>query len=384
LLDLGARLNLPGLVKDDGSPAYPDGYADYIVNHERMPGVGPLAGWRGENGDSHGKGAVNPNQLEKYIENGCFWSDHFTDEQLYYKHSNRAYLDYAHKMGWIGHPDRIIMHFYSEILQSFRLAGEGHGPHVPPEKERERIVKYFDPYPIWYEALEEKGQDLKEYPIHALTQRPMHMYHSWGSQNAWLRQLTAQNRLYMSDLLGAELDIGDDDWVRISSRHGAVKGQVRLMAGVNKNTVWTWNAIGKRKGTWGLSNDAPEATKGFLLNHVISELFPPRADGYSYSNSDPITGQAAWFDLRVKIEKCDPVEGAETDPMFAEIPKPKTRYDSPDILQYGAEFDGPMSGKTDGQHMEWIGHRHENAVAGRGVRDGVKNKISSSDGGDAS
>ncbi|MEC8573609.1 MAG: formate dehydrogenase, partial [Pseudomonadota bacterium] len=66
---------------------------------------------------------------------------------------------------------------------------------------------------------------------------------------------------------------------------------------------WTWNAIGKRKGAWALEENAPEATKGFLLNHLIHELLPPKGDGMRWANSDPITGQAAWFDLKVKIEK---------------------------------------------------------------------------------
>jgi len=72
LLDLGARLGLPGMTNDDGSPKYRD-YADYMVNHERAPGVGLLAGWRGERGDEHGKGAPNPEQLRRYIEHGGFW-----------------------------------------------------------------------------------------------------------------------------------------------------------------------------------------------------------------------------------------------------------------------------------------------------------------------
>jgi anaerobic selenocysteine-containing dehydrogenase len=42
LLELGARLGLPGMVHADGSPLYRD-YADYIVRHERTPGVGLLA-----------------------------------------------------------------------------------------------------------------------------------------------------------------------------------------------------------------------------------------------------------------------------------------------------------------------------------------------------
>ena len=46
LLDLGARLKLPGFITENGKPKFKD-YADYIVNHERRPGVGPLAGFRG-------------------------------------------------------------------------------------------------------------------------------------------------------------------------------------------------------------------------------------------------------------------------------------------------------------------------------------------------
>src|SRR5829696_6163586 len=73
LIELGARLGLPAFVDADGAPRYPGGYKDYIALHERTPGIGPLAGWRGENGDQAGKGAPNPHQLARYIANGCFW-----------------------------------------------------------------------------------------------------------------------------------------------------------------------------------------------------------------------------------------------------------------------------------------------------------------------
>ena len=72
LLDLGARLELPGMVYAVGSPRYPGGYPDYMVHHERKPGVGMLAGWRGENGADEGVGAPNPDQLSAYAENDCF------------------------------------------------------------------------------------------------------------------------------------------------------------------------------------------------------------------------------------------------------------------------------------------------------------------------
>ena len=77
---------------------------------------------------------------------------------------------------------------------------------------------------------------------------------------------------------------------------------------------------GKRKGTWALSDDAPEATRGFLLNHLIDELLPDRGDGRRWSNSDPVTGQAAWFDLRVCVEKCAPPP--EAQPGFPPLKSP--------------------------------------------------------------
>ena len=57
---------------------FPAAIPDYIVNHERAPGIGPLAGWRGEDGTDHGRGAPNPDQLKRYVENGGFWQQEFS------------------------------------------------------------------------------------------------------------------------------------------------------------------------------------------------------------------------------------------------------------------------------------------------------------------
>jgi len=165
----------------------------------------------------------------------------------------------------------------------------------------------------------------------------MHMYHSWGSQNAWLRQITTANRLYLHYDLAKEIGVEDDGWVWVSSEIGRVRCQVRLMDGVNDKTVWTWNAIGKRSGAWNLADDAPEATQGFLLNHLISELLPERGGGYRFSNSDPVTGQAAWYDLRVKIEKAGKEEAEETSPRFEKLVNPSGRV-LPDVSTFGASF----------------------------------------------
>ncbi|UUX49409.1 molybdopterin oxidoreductase family protein [Nisaea acidiphila] len=335
LIELGVRLGLPGLTKEDGSAKYPGGYPDYIANHERAPGVGPLAGWRGADGTEGGKGAPNPDQLKRYIENECFWRHEFAPEERYYKHSNKTYLETATKLGFIGAPNQIVMQLYVEPLQRFRLAGEGHGDLQPPEKDRDRLKRYFDPLPVWYQPFEESEVDTSSFPMHAITQRPAAMYHSWGSQNAWLRQLHGKNPLFISRERAEQLGIGDGDWVRVTSHHGKIKVPVKLMEGVNPDTVWTWNAIGKRRGAWNLGKDAPEATKGFLLNHVISELLPARGDGYRYANADPVTGQAAWYDLRIRLEKAEPDRpGAVSEPQFPELGNPSSVARPNGPLQY--------------------------------------------------
>jgi anaerobic selenocysteine-containing dehydrogenase len=317
LIELGARLKLPGFVTDAGAPRFPGGYPDYIVNHERGPGIGSLAGFRGADGRSYGKGAPNPKQLDAYVENGCFAEYRLTREQRYYKHANKAYLDWAKDVGFIGAAAPVVFQLYLEPLQNFRLTARGHGAIQPPQTHRARIEKYFDPIPFWYPPFESDGEDRS---FSAITQRPMHIYHSWGSHNAWIRQITAENRLYMHRERAAKLGIADGDWVWIASAIGRVKGRVKLMDGVNPDTVWTWNAVGRRAGAAALDPDAPESMRGFLLNHLITELLPEREGGYRFSNSDPITGQAAWYDLRVSITKAAPDEAHETSPRFEPIP----------------------------------------------------------------
>ena len=102
------------------------------------------------------------------------------------------------------------------------------------------------------------------------------------------------------------------------------------MDGVNPDTCWTWNAIAKRAGAWGLAPEAPEATRSFLLNHLIDELLPEREGGYRYANADPVTGQAAWYDLRVRIERVAPAEAGLKAP--ANLPA------RPATSRYGLEF----------------------------------------------
>lgn len=333
LVDLGARLGLPGMVNEDGSAKYRD-YADYIIHHQRRPGVGPLSGWRG-NGNQTGRGAPNADQINQYIENGGFFETHVPKEALYFKHANQAWQDFAVEMGLQDGPVENVFQLYLEPLRKFQLCAEGKADPQPPETHRDRIKKCFDPLPIWYPPFEGTEIDEKEFPYHALTQRPAAMYHSWGSQNPWLRQIHETNPMYIPGEICDKIGLADGDWAWITSHHGKIKVPVKRMNAVNSKTIWTWNAIGKRKGAWALGDDAPETTKGFLLNHLINELLPPKGDGLRWANSDPITGQAAWFDLRVKIEKAEP--GAEvSEPQFDA--QESSGFTVKNDLSYGKEW----------------------------------------------
>jgi anaerobic selenocysteine-containing dehydrogenase len=329
LIELGARIGLPGFLNEDGTPKWKD-YADYIVNHERRPGVGPLAGFRGDDGDQFGRGTVNPEQLDKYIENGGFAIEHLPDAARYMKPWNQDYQDWAVKIGLFDAPQPYLFQLYVEPMRKFQCAAEGHGDIQPPDHMRDRLKEVMDPLPIWYAPLEDSSVDPDEFDVHALTQRPMAMYHSWGTQNAWLRQLHGENPLYLPTKLWEKHGFAEGDWARVTSVHGEITVPVAHQAALNENTVWTWNAIGKRKGAWALSEDAPEANKGFLLNHLIHELLPPKGDGLRWANSDPITGQAAWFDLRVKIEKAE--AQSESQPALDPIKSPVPQ--GPDHLEW--------------------------------------------------
>ncbi|MGI9288511.1 MAG: molybdopterin oxidoreductase family protein [Pseudomonadales bacterium] len=302
LIELAGRLDFPAFTEDDGSRAYSD-YKEFIVNHERAPGIGFLAGWRGKNGDQHLRGEPNPEQWERYIENQCFFKYELEDKQRFYRHANRDYLELALVAGWVGSTDQILIELYSEPLQKFRLAGQGlyDGPMPYEEQHKQRLSEYFDPLPFYYAPLEQQRIDRNEYRFHAVNQRPMFMYHSWDSQNAWLRQIMSKNFLYMNGIHGEKMGIEDESWVWVESHNGKIRAQIKFMQGVEENTVWTWNAIAKQGGAWGLDKDANEASDAFLMNHLISELLPPKASFADITNSDPITGQAAWYDLCVKI-----------------------------------------------------------------------------------
>ncbi|QKT03155.1 molybdopterin-dependent oxidoreductase [Ectothiorhodospiraceae bacterium 2226] len=318
IVELGSRLKLPAFTKEDGSRKFRD-YPDFIVNYETEPGsgIGFLAGWRGKGGEKFMKGEPNPDQWKMYEQNNCVFQYHLPKSFQYMRNWNKGYLEWAQRHRLTRYAEPINIHIYSEVLQKFRLAAQGKRPgKQPPAHLRQRILDYFDPLPFYFEPLEAQLSDKHKYPLNAVTQRPMAMYHSWDSQNAWLRQIHAHNYLYINPKLGEQQGFQDGDWVWVESMHGKVRCMCRFTEAVEPGTVWTWNAIGKASGAWNLEPNANEAEKGFLLNHVISEELPANEAGEHISNSDPVTGQAGWYDVRVRVYPAGAEEEKVSWPQF--------------------------------------------------------------------
>ncbi|WP_418314843.1 molybdopterin-dependent oxidoreductase [Piscinibacter sakaiensis] len=323
LVELASRLKLPAFTTDGGDRKFAD-YADFVVNCQTAPGVGFLMGWRGKNGDQHLRGEPNPNQWQAYAQNNCVFHYRLPEAMQYMRNWNRDYLDFAKDKGWRKKNDPIQLAIYSDVLQSFRLAAQGKtSGRQPPEQLRSRIERHFDPLPFWSPPLEDEATDAGDFPLHAITQRPMAMYHSWDSQNAWLRQLHSHNHLFVNPQTAQAAGIGDGDWCWIESRWGRVRCMVRYSEAVEPSTVWTWNAIAKADGAWRLGPGADEARQAFLLNHLITDRLPisGQAGSATVANADPVTGQAGWYDVRVRLRRAAADEPAQASPQTSTTPE---------------------------------------------------------------
>ena len=114
---------LPGMTTHDGTPRYPGGYADYIVNHERAPGHRPAGRLPRPDGKAQGRGAPNPEQLAALhrqwlplVLRAARSHDATTAMRTGPISTGPPFL------GFVGKPEPIILQLYCEPLQKFRLA----------------------------------------------------------------------------------------------------------------------------------------------------------------------------------------------------------------------------------------------------------------------
>ena len=200
LVDLGARLGLPGFVNDDGSaeirrlrrlhrqPRTPPGH--------RPAGRFPLAK------DGKPGAGRQPRPDRQLYRKRRFLVEHIPDEAHYYKPWNSAYQDWA--VEWASMTARSPI---CSSSMSNRCANSNWPPKGTATVSRPNTCangsKHDGPAADLVCAFED-DRSTDRIPVHALTQRPMAMYHSWGTQNAWLRQIHGHNPLYVPTRSGEQ------------------------------------------------------------------------------------------------------------------------------------------------------------------------------------
>ena len=195
---LAARLDSPRSLMRDGTRKFRD-YKDFIVRFEGRPGSDFSPDGAARTGSSRCVGAPNPRQWEAYIENQSLFSLHVAGEDAADTgYANKDYLEFAEKHALLRHAAGAGHH--ADVLgAAAEVPARGAGPLRRPAADGRRRPRaprasYFDPLPFWYAPLEKRSASrASDYPFHAITQRPMVMYHSWDAQNAWLRQIIAEN-----------------------------------------------------------------------------------------------------------------------------------------------------------------------------------------------
>ncbi len=109
-----------------------------------------------------------------YEKNGCVYQHELPKSYQYMRNWNKGYLQWARAHGMTRYAEPITIHLYSEVLQKFRLAAQGkRAGRQPPDHLRKRIETHFDPLPFYSETLLSQLSDTQDYPLNALTQRPM-------------------------------------------------------------------------------------------------------------------------------------------------------------------------------------------------------------------
>ena len=288
----------------EGKPVYKD-YADYMVNHQRKPGIGPLSGWRGADGSKTGRGEPNPDQLQRYIDNGGFSEVHVPAEALYFKHANSRLERLGNRKGPAGRAGREHIPALSRTLAQVASLL----PKAGSSRSRPNITATGSPPAStrcqpWYPPFADDGLGDDAFPLHAITQRPAAMYHSWGSQNAWLRQIHGENALYVPGAVCDRAGLEDGDWALLTSQSGEIRVPVRRMDAVNGSTVWTWNAIGKARRRLGPRHRRAGSDARLPAQPSDRRVAaPPGAMAAAGPIPTRSPAKAAWFDLRVSIRK---------------------------------------------------------------------------------
>ena len=155
LLDLGARLGLPGMTTADGTPRYPAAMpiTSSTTSARRASARSPAGAAR--TADRRAAARPIPNQLERYIDNGCYWY-HELPRPCDTTSTPTATISTGRVHS--ASSARPIRSSSSSTASRCRNSAWPRGPWRVPAAGRstaQRIETYFDPLPFWYPPFEE-------------------------------------------------------------------------------------------------------------------------------------------------------------------------------------------------------------------------------------
>ena len=296
LLDLGAGSGSPGMVMPEGNRRYPKRLCRLHGQSRARPRDRAACRLPRRDGRRRQRRA-QPRSAPALYREWLLLVRELPLETRYYS-SPIASISTGRSVRFHREGGAIVMQLYCEELQKFRLAAQGHGDVQPPSSIA-RASRVFRSFAVLVSAF--RGAGGRHRFLSAARDHPAADGHVplLGLENAWLSQIIGRNWLYMTAAGPAARARGRRLGARQSS-HGEI-GAVRLMSGLITTRVdlerdrQTQRRLEPGEGR-------ARSGEGFLLNHLIADLLPERDGGFRYANGDPVTGQAAWYDLRVSIE----------------------------------------------------------------------------------
>ncbi len=248
------------------------------------------------------------------------------------KHANRAYQDFAVRMGFFDTPQPVTFQLYSETLQKFRLSAEGVRQPVAPETHRDRILAGFDPIPSWYRPLEERRSIATAFRTMPLPSDRRHVSfvgfdeclappdpyrESALCTRARLRCGRPRRRRLGLGHVPPWAHQGPDQPDRCGEPDDAVdlERDRQAQAGLGPCSRCA-------RGQVGLPAQPPDPRTAAAQRrwHAVVQF-------------RSVTGQAAWYDLRVRIDRAEPDETSA--PQFEALGTPSSTIRE---LRYGEEW----------------------------------------------
>jgi hypothetical protein len=258
----------------------------------------------GPKGLQHGRGDPHGAQVESYVLNGGFWQGHVPPEARFFKPWNRAYQDWAVAMGFYDSPQPYLFQLWSEPLRRFQLACEGEGARQPPDALRARVHAAMDPAPRLVGALRRRrGREGLPPP------RPDPAPHGPLPRLGLAERLAAPDPRPQSALCSAR-GLGGAGVPRggLGAGHVPARGD-RRASGADGCAEPPYRVDlechRQAQGAWALDRRRRRRRRGSCSTISSRSSCRPGGTGIAGRTRTPVTGQAAWFDLRVRVERCE-------------------------------------------------------------------------------